>query len=183
MHDVLESANAFNIHRFVSVIDFVHGTALYRNLAAIVFVFLDILLAQGICFNIGHVFAEAALDQAVHVDIRSRDVYAFPGDTACFRLGNIGIMGSHTLRYYLFCIARKAGADNAFGFRAVYILRVPADIHNTVHIVLRNTAIDGNKLDGAAIDVDALSRRTGADCNISLPVINPDIADIICQIA
>ena len=183
MHDVLESANAFIIHRFVSVIDFVHGTALYRNLAAIVFVFPDVFLAQGICANIGRVFTETALDQAVHIDVRRCDIYAVPGDAPRPRLGNVGIMGSHTLRYYLFCIARKAGADNAFGFRAVYILRVPADIHNTVHIVLRNTAIDGNKLDGAAIDVDALSRRTGADCNISLPVINPDIADIICQIA
>ena len=81
LYDVFVSAGRGVVHRLIAVIDLVHGTAFNSNLLAGVFHLLDIGLAECIRPDIRHVLAVAALEQAVHVDIRRRNVDAVPGYT------------------------------------------------------------------------------------------------------
>ena len=89
LHDVFVSADACIIHRFVPVVYLIHGSSLYRNLGTRILVFLYIFIAQGIRAYIRFIFAEAALDQAIHIDICRSDIHTVPGNTASLSLGNI----------------------------------------------------------------------------------------------
>ena len=85
LHNILESADVFVILNLAAVVHFIHGPALHRH-----FVLLSGHAAEIDFANVRLVLAVAALDQAVHIDIRCRDINIIPGDAPQPSLGNIG---------------------------------------------------------------------------------------------
>ena len=85
LHNILESADAVVIPDLAAVVHLIHGPALHRR-----FVLLNGHVAEIDFADVRLVLAVAALNQAVHIDIRCRNVNIIPGDAPQFSTGNIG---------------------------------------------------------------------------------------------
>ena len=181
LHNILEGADAAVVHRPAAVVHLVHGTALNGHRPVGGYGVNPILVADKRCL----IFAVAALDEAVHVNIRRRDIHAVPGDAAQFRVSDVrcrllqaGLGSSFVLR--LITEGSAAGSGHGLLYLiCVQVLGPPADVHDAVHIILGN-GIAGRELHRPACNVGAF-RRT-ADGNGAAAVADPDIAAVVGQI-
>ena len=184
LHNIFECTDGFIVYNLSPVVHLIHGAALNRRLIS----GYGQLFKIGIFRDIRLVSAESALDQPVYVNIRGSDVNAVAGDPAGLRMGNIR---SGALHVYIDPGTLNGIVGTAVphfcnlllnGF-TVQFLRPSADIDDTVHEILGNTAFGSGHLNRPACDVHAPDGIAGADQNIPAGIMDAHFTVIICNVS
>ena len=85
LRHVFKGADGMIKYRLAAIVHLIHGTALNSHFIRLSHEAVNILDISDFRF----VFAVAALDEAVHVNIRCRDIHAVAGDASKFRIGDV----------------------------------------------------------------------------------------------
>ena len=170
------------IYGLVTVVDLIQGTAVDGHFAAVVLHAFNVRITQGVFRDIHHVFAVAALDQAVYVNIRCSQIHAVPGNAArrIIRLRRCDT--DRAILMAVYCLIKRPILPLVGRNGLVQVLGTRADVHNAVDIVLGDAAAGRNQLHHTAVHIRRRIHAV-ADGNIPLLVFNADQTVTVVDVA